>query len=248
MHLQSTTLANHRFIENEIALDLDSLTTYTVAQEDIVAQSIIEEEIAGSKDFVSIQEIIQISGRLNESIIDIFKRLQKFVPLGLKLRQVDPSLINKITVTREDLIAFSERFRSFYDYKGSSWVNNQVTPAKLIKAAVNLNEPVRDTLARFQRFIPLGLQIPEFDLEPLEELVKSEEDLIALSKTLTKELRSPKDILQGEVHPTRIILAALALKEPVSRTLERFRRFAPVLGLVLPKGEPDTWRFCADED
>jgi hypothetical protein len=123
-----------------------------------------------------------------------------------------------------------------------------MTSAHLIKAAVNLNESVQDTLVRFQKFVPLGLQIPEFNLESLEELVKSEQDLIALSKTLTKELRSPQDLIQGKVHPTRIILAALTLKEPVPTTLERFRRFAPVLGLTLPKGEPSSWQFCASED
>jgi len=228
-------------------IDLSTLTTYRLDQEDIVAQSIMEEEISGSKDFATIGEIVKISGRLNEPVAHIIRRLQKFIPLGFKLQQVDLSLIENLTVTREDLIAFSEGFRSSYAWEGSSWISNQVTAAHLVKAAVNLNEPMQSIVTRFQKFMPLGLRIPEFDLNSLENLINSEQDLIALSKTLTKELRSPQDLLQGEVHPTRIILAALVLKEPVPTTLERFRRFASVLCLTLPEGEPDSWHFCTSE-
>lgn len=57
----------------------------------------------------------------------------------------------------------------------------------------------------------------------------------------------PRDILQGKIHPTRIVLTALALKEPVPTTLERFRRFAPALGLTLPEGEPESWQFRTGE-
>jgi hypothetical protein len=78
-----------------------------VDQEDVVVQSIIEEEISNFKDFVTIKEIIQISGRLNEPVIDIVKHLQRFIPLGINLQAVDLDLVKNLTVTREDLIAFS---------------------------------------------------------------------------------------------------------------------------------------------
>ena len=107
---------------------------------------------------------------------------------------------------------------------------------------------LRHPLRRFQRFVPLGLQVPEVNLESLASLVENKDNLIAISKSFREQPSGPNDLLQGNVHPTRIILVALALGEPVPTTLNRFRNFAPVLGLTLPEGEPASWQFCTIED
>jgi hypothetical protein len=69
------------------------------------------------------------------------------------------------------------------------------------------------------------------------------ENLIAVSRGLDGRL----PWLKGKIHPCRVILAALVLGEPLQNTLERFRRFAPLLGLTLPKGDPESWQLCTDE-
>jgi hypothetical protein len=104
-----------------------------------------------------------------------------------------------------------------------------------------------DVFERFKRFTPLGLRVPEADLKTLSSLIESKDNLIAFSKNLREKPSKPSDLLQGDVHPTRIVLAALALDETLQKTLERFHCFAPVLGLRLPEGEPDSWQLCTGE-
>ncbi len=231
-------------------VDLESINGFRATEEDMIALSIgdIGERVAWSEKQLPIAQLVQAAWRLGEPLNQALKRFQRFTPLGLVLPQVDLDLITEIAVTREDALAFSEQFTPAYSRVVSTWLEDQVTSAHLITASINLNESIADTFNRFQKFSPLGLKLPQVDLSILQSLIDSEDNVIALSKCLTKELKSSNDLLQGEVHPTRIILAALALKEPVTSTLERFRRFAPALKLTLPGGEPDAWQFCATED
>lgn len=236
-----------------IALEL--LNNFVVTQEDLIALSEepergMDREVALSEDRITVAQLVRASHLLNQSVVDTFKQLERFAPLGLKLPKIALDSLDNFTVTREDVIAFSESDTSRYSRYSigkSTWLEDRLTPAHLVIATIRLNESVTDSLKRFQKFTSLGLEVPQMSLKCLEALIGTEENLIALSKTLKEKPMNPKDILQGKIHPTRIILAALALKEPVDVTLERFRRFAPVLGLILPEGEPESWRWCTGE-
>lgn len=237
--------------------DIDTFEKFSITQEDLLALSeeldgIKEGKIAWSEHQVPVAQLVRSAQRLGESVIDTFSRLQRFSCLGLQLPQIDFQSSSALNLTREDSIAFSEvdhQLTGFLYWKErSTWLDNQVTSAHLVMAAIRLNESVSESLKRFLRFKALGLTVSEVDLELLQSLVEDKDTLIAFTKSLREKPTGPNDLLQGNVHPTRIILAALALDEPVHKTLERFRRFAPVLGLNLPKGEPDSWQFCNGED
>lgn len=230
-------------------VNLDSLNNFRATEEDVIALSVgdISQRVAWSEGRLPVAQLVQVAWRLGEPLNDVVKRFQRFIPLGLVLPKMDSDIVAEIAVTREDALAFSEEFGSTYSRMVSTWLDDQVTPAHLITASVNLNESIDDVLKRFEKFTPLGLKLPQVDLNVLQNLIDSEDNVIAFSKYLTKELKSSNDLLQGKVHLTRIILAALALKEPVPSTLERFRRFAPVLGLTLPEGEPDSWQFGVED-
>ncbi len=231
-------------------VDLKSLNGFRATEEDVIALSVgdISRRVAWSERHLPVAQLVQAAWRLGEPLKDTLTRLQRFIPLGLVLPKIDLDSVTEITVTREDALAFSEEFEPTYSRVISTWLDDQVTPVHLIASSLRLNESIANIFKRFEKFVPLGLQLKQVDLKSLQSLIDSEDNVIAFSKGLTKELNSSNDLLQGEVHPTRIILAALALKEPVTSTLERFRRFAPVLGLTLPEGDPDSWQFCPSED
>ncbi|MBE9065318.1 caspase family protein [Leptolyngbya cf. ectocarpi LEGE 11479] len=241
-----------RFVDIGLQLpkvDLDALSQFRATETDVLALSIggINQKVAWPEDYLPVAQIVQAAWRVGESLSEALERFQRFRPLGLLLPDVEPDAVKNIVIEREDAIAFSEEFQSSYSTIVSTWLTDQVTPAHLITAAVNLNESIADVYQRFQKFTPLGLKLPPVDQTLLQELIDTEDNVVAFSKHLTKELRSSNDLLQGNVHPTRIILAALALNEPLTSTLERFQRFAPVLGLTLPKGPPSAWQICTPE-
>ncbi|MBW4474909.1 MAG: caspase family protein [Stenomitos rutilans HA7619-LM2] len=238
-------------------LDIKSIGDISITQEDLIILSeeldgVMEGKIAWSEARLPVAQLVRASQRLNETVLDTFNRLRRFTSLGLQLPLVDFETSADLNPTREDSIAFleddSQVTNLLYWKQRSTWLNDQVTPAHLVVAATRLNEPVAESFRRFQRFVPLGLQVPEVNLESLASLVENKDNLIAISKSFREQPSGPNDLLQGNVHPTRIILVALALGEPVPTTLNRFRDFAPILGLTLPEGEPISWQFCTSED
>jgi len=95
------------------------------------------------------------------------------------LPKIELDLVAAISVTREDALAFSEGFEFTYSRVVSTWLDDQVTPAHLITASVNLNESIADVFKRFEKFTLLGLKLPQVDFNILQNLIDSEENLIA---------------------------------------------------------------------
>jgi hypothetical protein len=191
-----------------------------------------------SKNQMSVTHLVGAAERLNEPIHKTFERLERFEVLGLEVPDVNPQLLDSLSMTPEDLIALPE------DFDGKSpWPKNQLPFTHLVRAAERLNEPIHKTFERLKRFAPLGLKVPDIDPESFSSLMSVKENLIAVSRGLNER----GSWLKGRIHPSRIILAALVLGEPLQTTLERFHRFAPMLGLTLPEGEPESWRLSTDE-
>ncbi|MEM6256467.1 MAG: hypothetical protein AAF821_26460 [Cyanobacteria bacterium P01_D01_bin.156] len=227
----------------------EKLDNFKATEEDFIALSEgdITDRTAWPEKQISVAQIVQASWRLKEPLDEVLNRLKRFIPLGLSVPDIDLITIKNISVVRNDSILFSDASTSTYKERKRTWLDNTVTPIHVVAGAVKLNEPVADVLKQFQKFSPLGIKFQPMDLEGLQALVNSEEDLLIFARNLTKDIDGPRDLLQGEIHPTRIILAALALKEPINKTLERFRQHAQILDLKLPKGEPDTWKICLDK-
>lgn len=212
-------------------IESESLGNLTVTSEDlIVLSSLLNGKDTLDKDQVSPAHLVLAAYQLKETIAQTFQRLQKFVPLGLEIPQVNFDSLENLTVTSEDLIALSKHLHG-----GLALSEKQVSPAHIIMTAVKLKEPIADTIQRFHRFTPLGLEVPKFDadLESLQEFINDEKNLIPLSKNLNGEL----PLREGNIHPAHVVIAACELNEPVPDTLKRMRRFAPLFGITLPEGE-----------
>jgi len=218
-------------------IDSESLDNLTVTEKDVIALSkSLNGRSALNKDQVPPAHIVLAADKLKESITQTIKRLERFVPLGLELPQVDFNALENLSPTPEDLTVLSENL-----YRSQALPEKQVSPAHVIMAAVKLKESVSQTIKRLQRFAPLGLEVPEIDadLKSLDEFIADEKNLIALSENLDGGL----SLLEGNVHPARVVIAACELNEPVPVTLERMRRFAPLFGITLPEGEPSSWKI-----
>jgi hypothetical protein len=218
-------------------IDTESLGDLTATPEDLIALSnnsdkqYLSASYSLKDDRASVAYVILAAERIGESIAATLKRLQRFAPLGLEVPNVEPQFLDSLSATPEDLIAFSQM------------AENQVSAAQIVFVAERLSEPIVATLKRLERFAPLGLKVPDIDLEALSSLMSVRENLIAVSQGLDGRL----PWLTGKIHPSRVILAALVLGEPLQNTLERLRRFAPMLGLTLPEGEPESWQLCTNE-
>ena len=223
-------------IEDERVLD-----NFVVSDSDLVFQKIIEDEIWAFDEYVSVAEIVRVTGRTNESVYDTLMRLKALEPLGLRIRDYPFEDLSRIEIDRDDLTLFSHNHIHGYHHKKDSWSDNIVRPGHLVRAATSLSVSIKEVISKYSAFKGLGLIIPDYNIELLEDLVSSDDDLIAMSKTLTKEVSSSHDIFADKVHPVQVLLAAFALKESVHKTYKRFQRFAPALGLILPEGEPQSW-------
>ena len=233
-------------------IELELTEDILISQEDLIALSeeldgVMEGKIAWSEKQLSVAQIVRAAQKLNESVSATVERVKRFVPFGLQLPKISlESSTDSFCITREDVIAFSEDERQFFDWRQkSSWVGNKVTPPHLIISAIRLDESIEESLQRFRQFEKIGLHIPEVDTASLESFIEDKDNLVAFSQSLRNRPYGPSDFLRGNIHPTRIILAALALGEPITTTTERFRRFADIFSLILPKGDVDTWNFFA---
>jgi hypothetical protein len=222
-------------------IDSESLYNFRVTEKDLIALSkSLDGRSALDKDQVPPAHIVLAADKLNESITQTIKRLERFVPLGLEIPQVDFGSLENLTPTPEDLTALSENL-----YRSQALPEKQVSPAHIIMATVRLKEPVAETIKRLKRFAPLGLEVPEIDadLKSLDEFIADEKNLSVLSENLDGEL----PLLKDKVHPARVVIAACELNEPVPVTLERMRRFAPLFGITLPEGEPNSWKIPSSQ-
>ena len=150
-------------------------------------------------------------------------------------------------ITREDILLFSGRYSQVDSYNKhvvrQVWTDDVIRGIHLISGSHKLDESISGTIKRFEKFTPLGLEISPIDVENLESFIQDKNNIFAFSKACEHYLDGPEDILQGDIHPSRIILVAMVLDESIDVTFSRFKRFASVLDLSLPGEEVDDWNL-----
>jgi len=210
-------------------IDIDSWENLNMSSEELDAYKPFLDAIGHPEpDWNFAAALVFAATRLHETVAQTFRRLHKFKQLEPILPEVDLALLEEITITPEDATLLSE------------WLSGQVAYSSqfiaiehIILAAAQLKETIEQVIQRLQRFEFLGLEIPEIDedLTALNEFIADKKNLIALSERLNG--RYP--LLEGEVHPARVVVAACELDEPVPVTLTRIRRFAHLFEITLPE-------------
>jgi hypothetical protein len=112
-------------------------------------------------------------------------------------------------------------------------------------SADKLGELIKDTLHRFRLLAPIGLTIPDFDIDQLSNTSLSEEDL----KMLSEDFDGKAPWIDG--NPSLVHLARMAneLDVSIGDILKKLQRF---LGLNLKVFSGDPEKFAdlkvADDD
>ena len=177
-------------------------------------------------------DVVRTAAKLHEPVDRTLKRLQRFVPVGLRIPEVDLSTVENLTVTEDDSIALSQNLQTHLPSVG-----DRVPPAHLFLISSHFGDPIAVVLSRLARFRPLGLKLPEIDVAAVNQFRKlSYEDLAVLSKHC--DGRWPW--LEGTITRSHVVRAAEAIYESHEETLQRLRRLA-CLGLTIPEGDLDTW-------
>jgi hypothetical protein len=176
---------------------------------------------------VSPLALLNASVRLGEPVREVFKRLERFAPLGLVLPVLGADELNDLSVEQEDLVLLSR------DLDGREPWLETVSIFHLLRASAQTGQPVGAILARLERFAPLGLEFLYVDRVLLRELTVSSEDLDLLPEDLDDLLHSGVQLSLPD-----LLYAALDIGESVGAVLERLERFE-ALGLELPPGDSD---------
>ena len=171
------------------------------------------------EDKVTSLHIFQASAKLNKSVTEIIKNLQRFVPLGLDIPQTSPEILESLSVSEKDMIMFSNNLDSdapLFKEKIPNW--------QIVRASVELDETVAETLKRVQRFSPLELEIPQTNTESLGCFKANHDDLIALSQ----DLDANEPWLEKEISLNHILRVSMWLKKPVADILARLQQLTPL--------------------
>ena len=128
---------------------------------------------------VSGVQVLRSAKRLGESINDTLERFHRLAPLGLIIPEFDINRLSKVSLRKEDLFILSKEFNG-----KAPWIRDDISFIHILMSAEILGESVEDTLQRFSLLAPIGLIIPDFDIDQLSRDSLNEEDLIILSENL----------------------------------------------------------------
>jgi hypothetical protein len=110
--------------------------------------------------------------------VEIFLKYGLKIPAFIRINLIMSSYPDNMPAIRAgDYIALSENSDG-----ESPYIEEIVSGVQVLKSAKRLGESISDTLERFHRLAPLGLIIPEFDINQLSKISLCEKDLIILSK------------------------------------------------------------------
>ena len=213
-------------------LNVQNLASLDVDEEDIV---LLSSNLNGQGPWleeVSFQDLLGTSTQLRRPIKEVVHRLQKFAPLGLKLPELNAQQISLLHNDKEDLLILS------MDLDGQPpWLKDVVSLRHLLQASAKTNIPIKEIFQRLQKFVCLGLQLPEIDWQVFNNLEVTADDFLMLSKYLDGDM----PLLQGDVSRLHIARASDLRNEPISVTFDRLKLFAPKLDLILPDDDPEHW-------
>ena len=187
------------------------------------------------KGVVSEGHIFSAAIELNWSVAQVYGHLQRFIPLGLCLPELNLESLANLYITKQD-----EALSTYISSEDKSSSRNTVSSASMVYASLQLHWTVQQVYERLSRFIPLGLELPNVDIEQINSIQFTNTDSILLLRSLEPDnleesISSEEFIwLKDTVPIAHIFVAAKILKWPVERVYRRFLELAP-LGFQVPQ-------------
>lgn len=178
---------------------------------------------------VSPVRVISVAERVGLPRSTIMRRIAELSPLGIRVPGIGTNAVEQLELTAEDWIFLS------YNLDGTPpWYEGEVSWNHLLQVSQKVRVLPSKLVMRLRCLSALGLGVPTIDLDRLDELARSENDLRLLSYNFTG--RWPW--LDGKVTVRRILRSARVLRLSLLRVFERLAHFAP-LGIRLPSVDVD---------
>ena len=199
-------------------VDIKTVSGISSSLEDLSMLS----EVKGN--FVYPADILFISRKTGYSVLEIVQRLSNFSALGLTLPEIDVHGLEKTSASEEDCRVLS------LDLDGLKAVQSKrISIFHLIKVSQYYDEPIADSRNRLSALSYLGIRVPSSNIDSIEDLNLSPEDLITLPSNLYEGAPWPKDIRIAE----HLIKISRELNETYEQVYGRLKRFK-IVGLDIP--------------
>jgi hypothetical protein len=235
-------LQKYKFLEikspEKLPKNLDDITNIDLK----LLFSNFDEETGKYIDEISLIHILRAANWINELLGKTIERFKNFISIGIEgvaIPENIPKSLSNYKVSKDDLILLSN------DLNGSDeWLQNKVTSLHIIQAATKLKKPIIEIVNSLQRFIPLGLDVPNLSPKVFSNYIADQSDMIIFSNNLDGEAPWFKDNIPN----WQIVRASVALNETLATTLKRLQRLIP-LGVEIPETNPDLLGdFIANQD
>jgi hypothetical protein len=215
------------------AMDEQEIASLKIREEDLI---LLSQDLDGRGPWleatVSLLHLLRASAKLMRPMGELVQRIRQFVPLGVKLPDLDEQEIASLKIREEDLILLSRNLDGRVP-----WLEGTVSPVHLLRASAKLKRPMGELVQRIRQFVPLGFELPDLEWQMPDQLQVTDDDVLMLSKHLDGEL----PMLQGDVPPLHLARAADLRNEPLTTTFARMKEFSSILGLNLPASDPEDW-------
>jgi hypothetical protein len=235
-------MQKYKFLEikspEKLPKNLDDITNIDLK----LLFSNFDEETGEYIDEISLIHILRAANWINELLGKTIERFKNFISIGIEgvaIPENIPKSLSNYKVSKDDLILLSN------DLNGSDeWLQNKVTSLHIIQAATKLKKPIIEIVNSLQRFIPLGLDVPNLSPKVFSNYIADQSDMIIFSNNLDGEAPWFKDNIPN----WQIVRASVALNETLATTLKRLQRLIP-LGVEIPETNPDLLGdFIANQD
>ena len=214
--------------------DIQKSEKFSVTKEDL---RILSNNLDGvtplERNRISVLHLIKVARYYDESIQVSSKRFSRFKRIGLRMPEIDLSVLDEMNLSSEDLSALPNNYCG-----DSAWPKKLRAIDHLLKVSREVNETFEQVLNRTRKYETIGLEMPDVDLDLLCELIDNRDHKTALSE---RAHIFDENFIRGRVYPYQILSGSLILKESVSDTFSRFQKFGKLLRLILPDSDPESW-------
>ena len=183
-------------------------------------------------DEITPSHLLRVSHRLDQSPAEVLRRCQKLTGVGLSVPDVSPDELEELEIIETDFQILSQKVPFFYH----RYYFEDITPAHIVKAALEGNRSPAEVLRRYQDLSSLGLTVPDVSPDEVRNLNVTETDALLLSEDLDGE---PSFV--DEITPIHIIEAAYRPDHSPPEILQRCQELSQ-LGLTVPDVSPDEVR------
>jgi Caspase domain len=186
-------------------------------------------DLAGDLDVYAEQDLF--CQHLPDEVTRIIKTINSFVSLGINLEPIEIDFLKLLKF--EDL----DRLHS-YTYGGFNWDEHTPALIHLLEVSSDLSEPISKSLKSLQKFVSLGLKLPEISIEYLADFIVTGDDFGNLSEYDSNLDEGCFEWLDTGTISPYFLLNRYWSEQSLNNYAEEMQRYRP-LGVSISKNIPE---------